>query len=759
MNKQKTLKLLFYLNLLVVGFLLGYKLYLNLSEPSFENLHLEQLSEIERELGGKSHFEFAVLGNINNSVGVFERLIIPRINDSEADFMISVGNAVSSGGEDKYRALQGSLSHLSIPYLLTFGENEYEDFGSFRFYEHFGPYFYNFKLAGHHFIFLDSTGKTPWRWQVKWLRELLESPREGRVMLFLGHPLVATHKKLIFDREDNYLTPPAFKEALLSLIEEHGVDAVFSANLPLFSRQVRGQTQFITTGGAGGLIANDDTSFYHYVRVRLTSDGELKIEPEPLKIGQNPILKRLESFWFFVYSLFYVGYINFILIISGLLLVALKLYQLLFVGKDYYPNFNLDPSPWLDRPLKVAMFTNNYLPFIGGVPISIERLRLGLMALGHQVLVVAPRYGQEQEESESQVLRLPSLLAWGKHREFRVANLFTGAAGRRLRAFKPDIIHLHHPFWLGSLGLWLGRRLGVPVVYTYHTRLEHYAHFVPLPGALFRNLISHALIKHFANRCDGVISPTHSTEDYLRMLGVKTPIYVQPTGIDYDRFQRHDPQTSENLQDDLGLAGKKVLVSVSRLSSEKNIDFLLDAMAHLKTERGDDFHLLIIGEGDERLRLEARIEQLELQRQVSLVGAVPPKRMADYYQLGDVFVFASKSETQGMVVLEAMAAGLPVVALRSSGIEDLVKDGENGYKTPENLSLWCQRLGVLLDDDALRSEFSGRARQLARNNATEAFAGKIRDIYAWVLAARYQEVGPDTQNTDLYRSDSGQKQG
>lgn len=747
MNKQKTLKLLFYLNLLVVAFLLGYKLYLNFSEPSFENLHLEQLSRIERELSGKTHFEFVVLGNINNSVGVFERLIIPRINDSATDFMISAGNAVSGGGEDKYRALYGSLSHLNIPYLLTFGENEYQDFGSFRFYEHFGPYFYNFQLAGHHFIFLDSTGKTPWRWQIKWLKELLESPTEGRVLLFLGHPPVASDKELIFDREDNYLDPPAFKQALLALTEEHEVDAVFSANLPLFSRQNRGQTQFITTGGAGGLIANDETSFYHYVRVQLTPDGELRIEPKPLEIGQNPVMKRLESFWFFIYSLFYVGYINFILIVSGLLLVALKLYQLLFVGKDYYPNFNLDPSPWLYRSLKVAMFTNNYLPFIGGVPISIERLRLGLIALGHKVLVIAPGYGQEQqEEDKTQVLRLPSLFTWGKRREFRVANLFSGAVWRELRAFKPDIIHLHHPFWLGSLGLWLGRRLDVPVVYTYHTRLEHYAHFVPLPGSLFRNLISHALIKHFANRCDGVISPTHSTEDYLLMLGVKTPIYVQPTGIDYERFQQHNPQTGETLKHEMGLTDKKVLVSVSRLSSEKNIDFLLDAMAQLKAERGNDFRLLIMGEGDERERLEARIEQLELQQHVSLVGAVPPECMADYYQLGDVFVFASKSETQGMVVLEAMAAGLPVVALRSSGIEDVVKEGENGYKTPENLGLWCERLNLLLDDEARRQAFSGRAQQLARENATDAFARKVHDIYAWVLAAKHQEASSDTKN-------------
>jgi len=231
------------------------------------------------------------------------------------------------------------------------------------------------------------------------------------------------------------------------------------------------------------------------------------------------------------------------------------------------------------------------------------------------------------------------------------------------------------------------------------------------------------------------------------MLGVKTPIYVQPTGIDYERFQQHNPQTGETLKQKLELTGKKVLVSVSRLSSEKNIDFLLDAMARLKADRGDDFRLLIMGEGDERDRLEARIERLELRQQVSLVGAVPPQRMVDYYQLGDVFVFASKSETQGMVVLEAMAAGLPVVALRSSGIEDVVREGENGYKTPENLGLWCERLNALLDDNARRSAFSERARQMAGENATDAFARKVNDIYAWVLAAKHQKTPPDIQSS------------
>ncbi|WP_027328888.1 glycosyltransferase [Marinimicrobium agarilyticum] len=737
MSRTPLLKWLFYLNLLIIAFLVGYKLYLNISNPEFSSVHVEQLSELQQRIDNPDEYQFAVVGNINNSVGVFENRIIPTLNQSGVDFLVSAGNAISSGGEDKYRALYGSLSHLDIPFLLTFGEQEYEDFGSFRFYEHFGPYFYNFSLGQSQFIFLDSTGKTPWRWQIEWLKGLLSDTRQGPVFLFINHPLKKIEHDLLFDREDHYLPDSPFRDALLTLIEQHNVTAVFSANLPVFSRQLDDDTLFITTGGAGGLVLNDDTSFYHYVKVTVNGD-QVQTELEPLEIGQHPAWRTLESLWFFIYSLFYVGYINFIILVSLFMVVGIKLHQKVFVGRDYYPNFDLDPTPWENQPLKVAMFTNNYLPFIGGVPLSIERLRRGLQTLKDSVLIVAPRY-KEQDPEEQQVLRVPSLFAMGVRGEFRLANIFLRRIRRRVKDYRPDIIHLHHPIWMGSLGLWIAHRLHIPAVYTYHTRLEHYAHFVPLPGALFRNLISHALIKHFANRCSGVIVPTNSAEDYLRMIGVKTSIFVQPTGIDYERFQNLDPARLEERRTHFALRGKRVLISVSRLSTEKNIDFLLDAMAELKARQVSPFHLLIIGDGHERHRLQQRIEQEGLNDCVTLVGSVPPDEMPLYYRLGDLFVFASKSETQGMVILEAMAAQLPVVAVRSSGIDDVIIEGENGYKTPENLDVWCRQVATILEDEQHRKTLAEQAQQFAQHHSTDAFAQNVHRIYSWLLAAHHQE--------------------
>lgn len=735
MKNRRVLKLLFYLNLMTVILLVGYKTYLNLLIPDMEALHTSQVDRIQGTIVPSEPFRFAVVGNINNSVGIFEERIVPMLNKANPDLVVSAGNAVSGGGEDKYKALQGTLSHLKPPFLLTFGENEYDNFGSFRFYDHFGPHFYSVRAGSSRLIFLDSTGKTTWRWQVRWLEDLLSRDNSKARFLFIGHPLFQPDIETLFADEEDFLHPEEFRQTLLKLIEKYNIDMVFSANLSLYhERQYHGST-IITTGGAGGLVLNNENSFYHYVDVQVSPEGDVSHELVRLEVGQHPILKQLESLWFFIYSLFYAGYVNFFLLVALFLMITVRLYSAVFLGRDYYPDYDLDPQPWLDKPLRVAMFTNNYLPFIGGVPISIERLRKGLQALGDKLLVVAPSYRDQPSEEEG-VLRVPSLMNLGENSEFRLANIFLPHTIRKVKDFLPDVIHLHHPIWLGSLGLFVARRLKVPAVYTYHTRLEHYAHFVPLPVLLFRNLISHALVRRFANKCDAIIVPTYSTEEYLRIVGVKKPTYVQPTGIEYQKFQQVPGEKVEALRKRLGLGHEKVFVSVARLSNEKNIDFMIDAIHSLRQKTDTPFRFLMIGDGHQRDRLQQRINELGLGEHMTLVGSVPPEEMATWYQLGDAFLFASKSETQGMVILEAMAAGCPVVAVRSSGIDDVVRDGYNGFKTPEKQEQWVARVQQLLEDESLRREMSRHALAFARDYSVEKFARDVQEIYALALAAR-----------------------
>lgn len=739
MNKRRWLRVFFYLNVIIVVAMIAYKLYLNISTPEFSALHSQQVADISEKIEGSDGYSFAVVGNIENSVGIFEQRIIPQLNQSNIDFVVSAGNAVAGGGEDKYRAINGTLANLEKPYLLTFGENEYSEFGSFRFYDHYGPHFFSFQAADSRFIFLDATEKTPWQWQLRWLKDLLSRDSSANRFLFVGKPVIEPKKEFIFSDREDYLQPQEFRQELMKVLQRHRIDRVFSANVAIYSEQQRNDTTFITTGGAGGFVLNQDNSFYHYVKVNVSKEQGVEHQVVNMPVGQHPVLKQLESFWFFIYSLFYVGYVNFLLLLCLLLAVSIKLYNLVFVGKSYYPNYDIDATPWQNRKLKVAMFTNNYLPFIGGVPISIERLRYGLSQLKDSVLVVAPRY-RKKTKQENRVIRMPSLFSFGEKSEFRFANIFSGFVRKKVKQFKPDIIHSHHPFWIGSLGVYMARRLKIPVVYTYHTRLEHYAHFVFLPGSLFRNIIAHFLVRRFANKCDSVVVPTQATEEYLRMIGVTSSIYIQPTGIEFERFKQIDEAAVLRLKKQQNIGEETVFVSVARLSNEKNIDFMIEALAQLKRQTAKPFRFLMIGDGHQRQRLQQKVDQLGLSDQITLVGSVPPEEMADWYQLGDVFLFASQSETQGMVILEAMAAGLPVVAVRSSGIDDVVKDGVNGYKTPADQRLWLKKVALLLSDSEHRGQLGKQAVECAKSHSVESFSLAIRSVYAETLA-RYHQKG------------------
>ncbi len=731
------IKLLYVGNLGLLCVLLLHQVYLHLADPGYESVHSSHVQEIRQRLDGRSEFRFAVVGNVNNSVRVFRDQVVPRLNAGPYDFVVSAGNAVSGGQEESYRTVHRLFNALDPPYVLTFGANEHDDFGSFRFYEQFGPYFFSFVAGDVHFLFLDGTGKSSLSWQLDWLEHELAHTAASRRLVFIGLPV---HPELpdtpVFE-SDHYLDAPAFRDALVALFERYKVDVVFSSNLTLFSQLELNGVEYVTTGGAGGLIVDRESSFHHFVDVGISPDG-ITIAPVRLDLNLPVWQRRLDGLWNAVYSFFYVSYLRFLLLVSALVLLALHLQRLLAEDRDYYRDFDVDSAPYEGRSLRVGMYSNNYFPFVSGVTVSVERLRRGLEALGDRVLLIVPRYVDPWED-DADIERAPTLAAFGDHGEFRLSNPLIARLRRRLRTFSPDVIHVHHPFWLGSLGLFMGRRLNLPVIYTYHTRLEHYAHYVPLPGLLFRNLISHYLIRRFANKCQGVVVPTSSAEEYLRAIGVTTKTLVQPTGIDFDRFQEVDDGSVAALRARLGIGDHEtVLLSVSRLSMEKNIEFMLESLTGLESLGTSAFQLVLVGDGQARPRLTALIEELGLAGRVQLVGSVPPEEMPLYYRLGDVFVFASKSETQGMVILEAMSAGLPVVAVRSSGIDDAIIDGKNGFKTPENHEVWTGRLQSLIADTELRARLGVQARAFAKAHDTASFARNIHGFYA-LLLAQYHE--------------------
>ncbi len=743
MCKISRWKLLFYINLLVIFLVIFYKMYLHFFEQNHVAVHADQIEKIESLLEGRQSFSFAVVGNIKNSIGVFERKIIPELNRSEVDFIVSAGNAVSGGGEDKYRALHRTLGYLNKPYLLTFGEGEYSAFGSFRYYDHYGPYVFSFSSGGNTFLFLDSSGKTSFRWQMRWLREEMESPSRSNLFIFIGHPLLPVEKKSVFDFHDDYLVDEEFRESLRSVIENAGVRMVFSSNLPLYSFQKVKHTGYVVTGGAGGLLLNDERSFYHFVKVYVHGNS-VTLEPVRLDIGQHTFFRTVESLWFFVHSLFYVGYLNYLLFVCSLGLSAYWFYLLLLKERNYYPNYNAFSELTLNAPVRVAMLSNSYLPVIAGVPISIKRLASVLSKMGHHVLICAPRYEKYSDCDEENVFRVPCFSKIFGGRVIALPNIFSIKIFRKIREFSPHIIHIHHPFWMGSLGLWIARYLKIPVVYTYHTRLEHYSYAVPLPKAFFRNFLSHALIRRIGNKCDAVVVPTEASEYYLRMIRVKSPVFVVPTGIETEQF--HQPCSEEEkaqLREELGIMkGNKVLLSVSRLNAEKNIEFMLEAVAYLVRKGMENLKFILIGDGPDRSSLAQAAHALGLRDVLVFTGSVSPDAIPAYYSLGDIFVFASTAETQGMVILEAMASGMPVVAIRASGVDDFVVDGVTGFKTIHHIEAWAEKVHLLLEDDVLRGELSRQAVSMAERYRVDAFGLKMERVYAHVLTQQQKAHPP-----------------
>jgi glycosyltransferase involved in cell wall biosynthesis len=322
-----------------------------------------------------------------------------------------------------------------------------------------------------------------------------------------------------------------------------------------------------------------------------------------------------------------------------------------------------------------------------------------------------------------------------------VTNIFSPELKRKFNRLDIDIVHSHHPFWLGSRGMTLAEQSNIPTVYTYHTRLEKYAHYLPslfIAEEIFRKRIAHMIVKRFSNRCNAAFAPTASAKEYLRNIGVSKYIEVLPTGIELDKYIM-DRDCLDALHDKIKTDCEILLFSVSRLSKEKNLYFLLKGLKYIKQHTEINFKCLIAGDGSEKENIQNHIIENGLENYVKLIGLIDNEEIHKYYILSDLFVFASKSETQGMVLLEAMAGQTPVIAVRSSGIDDVIENGVNGYKTREDVSEWSQKVIKLMQDQVLLEKMSENAYEVARDHSIASMAKKAEKVYNKIVS--YQGKG------------------
>jgi glycosyltransferase involved in cell wall biosynthesis len=352
--------------------------------------------------------------------------------------------------------------------------------------------------------------------------------------------------------------------------------------------------------------------------------------------------------------------------------------------------------------MRVGLFTNNYLPFRGGVTTAVETLRRGLEALGHPVWVFAPA-ARDGAADPPRVFRYPSIPA-PTYPGFSLAVPYSRRLGRQARALDLDLFHAQHPFLLGVTARRLARRLGRPLVFTYHTRYEKYAHYVPLPERLVAALALR-LSCAFADSADLVVAPSERIADTLVRRGVRAPIVVVPTGVDLDRFSPGDRLEARRA---LGLgAEERVCLYVGRLDREKSVELLLEAFVSIaEAVSGARFHL--VGQGSWEAALRRRAAGSSVGERIRFHGGLPQEALPAWYRAADLFLFASQTETQGLVLAEAHACGLPAVAVRASGVDEVVEDGVTGLLTkPEAGDLADAAVGLLLDGE--RRATMGRA--------------------------------------------------
>lgn len=383
--------------------------------------------------------------------------------------------------------------------------------------------------------------------------------------------------------------------------------------------------------------------------------------------------------------------------------------------------------------MKIALMTNNYKPVLGGVPISIERLANGLRNQGHQVTIFAPTY--ENQVEEEGVFRYKTLLSHFVG-GIVLPNPIDPEIEKEFERQQFDVIHVHHPFLIGRTARYLSKKYNIPLVFTYHTRYEQYLHYVK--GMEHFKWIVPLYLKPFIRKCDFVIAPTRSIEDYLMKTyaGVEEKIGILPTGINQKDFEVPEYRVNR-LRKAYGIHNDETLfLFVSRIAKEKNIDFLINCIDCLKKKTDKPFKVLFVGDGPQLRELEEDVRKRGIDNIVIFAGRVPNEDTSVYYKAADAFIFSSKTETQGIVILEALASGTPVLAIKATGVSDLVFSGYNGYLTNENEEEYVHILEQFLNKKDWRDFLTSNTVESVKGYYEDAIAQKAYNFYNYAIVEK-----------------------
>ncbi len=384
------------------------------------------------------------------------------------------------------------------------------------------------------------------------------------------------------------------------------------------------------------------------------------------------------------------------------------------------------------KSLRIAIFSDSYVPITNGVSQSINLLVDELRSRGHSVSIFTARFPGHQDSDPNVIRFLSVVTPFAKDYPLAIPPYFPYY--RYFRQGNFDIAHTHTPFLAGNIGMRWARRQRVPVVTTYHTLYEKYAYYIPfIPTRITRRCIS-AYTYWYYNRCEEIITPSQSAKRFLKQHHVYKPISVIPTGIPPPPLLSRAEARAQ-----LGVKPEeKMLLYVGRLAREKNIHFLLETLALLVGK--EQVKLWLVGDGPAWQECAEKVREWGIGDHVVFVGAVPRKAVDLYYAAADLFVFASVTETQGLVLGEAMSFGLPVVAVRGGGVNQVVQDGINGLLSSPDPKEFTNKVLQILENESLWHQLSEGARSTSRNWSVSAMTDAVLEVYFRVLEQTLSQI-------------------
>lgn len=386
--------------------------------------------------------------------------------------------------------------------------------------------------------------------------------------------------------------------------------------------------------------------------------------------------------------------------------------------------------------MHLAHFTNSYLPVVNGVVRSISAFRKALTALGHNVFIFAQQQNG-YEDDDAFIFRYPSL-PLPLSVDIPAVIPLSPFMDRLLPRLKLDVIHTHHPVLLGQAAANKADELDLPLVFTFHTQYREYTHYVPFPQEAVQEFLKdtiHNWLQDYFRRCHHIVIPSESMRNILvDEYGLLGPYTIIPTGIELEPYQSAD---GNSIRQEYGWESDRVMISIGRLAKEKNWELLLRATA-LSREAHPDLRLILLGDGPERRELEDLAAQLGIRERVAFIGEVPFEEVPTYLKAADFFAFASTTETQGLVTMEALAAHLPVIAVEASGTRDIVQHEKQGLLVANDHHALASGFDQLLSDEQLYQRFRNATQPRAQKFEIKALASNLTDVYRQAIQDKAQ---------------------